>query len=56
MLRFEFGDCLLPKKDKADRGGEDALFSSVELGALGFADGVATGTSAAWIRESIPGG
>jgi len=40
MLRFEFGDCLLPKKDKADRGGEDALFTSVELGALGVADGV----------------
>ena len=40
MLRFEFGDCLLPKKDKADRGGEDALFTSVELAALSVADGV----------------
>ena len=40
MLRFEFEVCILPHPDKADRGGEDALFANNELNALGVADGV----------------
>ena len=40
MLRFEFEVCILPHPDKADRGGEDALFANNELNSLGVADGV----------------
>ncbi len=40
MLRFEFGTFILPHPDKADRGGEDALFANNKLNALGVADGV----------------
>ena len=40
MLRFEFGTFILPHPDKADRGGEDGFFTSVELNSLGVADGV----------------
>jgi len=40
MSTFEFGNCLIPHPDKADRGGEDALFTSDEMNALGVSDGV----------------
>ena len=40
MSSFEFGNCLIPHPDKADRGGEDALFTSDEINALGVSDGV----------------
>ena len=40
MSTFEFGNCLIPHPDKADRGGEDALFTSDEINALGVSDGV----------------
>ena len=40
MSSFEFGNCLIPHPDKADRGGEDALFTSDEMNALGVSDGV----------------
>ena len=37
---FNFGNCLIPHPDKADRGGEDGFFINDELNALGVADGV----------------
>ena len=40
MMRFVFGNCLIPHPNKADRGGEDALFTSDEINALGVSDGV----------------
>ena len=40
MSSFEFGNCLIPHPDKADRGGEDGFFINDELNALGVADGV----------------
>ncbi len=40
MLSFIFGNCLIPHPNKADRGGEDALFTSDEINALGVSDGV----------------
>jgi protein phosphatase PTC7 len=40
MSTFEFGNCLIPHPNKADRGGEDALFTSDEMNALGVSDGV----------------
>ncbi len=40
MMRFVFGNCLIPHQNKADRGGEDALFTSDEINALGVSDGV----------------
>ena len=39
-MRFVFGNCLIPHPNKADRGGEDALFTSDEINALGVSDGV----------------
>ena len=40
MSSFNFGNCLIPHPDKADRGGEDGFFINDELNALGVADGV----------------
>jgi protein phosphatase PTC7 len=40
MSSFEFGNCLIPHPNKADRGGEDSFFINDELNALGVADGV----------------
>ena len=39
-MRFVFGNCLIHHPNKADRGGEDALFTSDEINALGVSDGV----------------